>query len=104
MKINHTVNFIVRKASQNQLISFDYTKDDGSKSKRTLRVGVNVEAKFEREGNPIKKIGNWASDTKRKGKNNCIILRGGEAFVQGSEMSDKGRFKYFKLANVENLH
>ena len=104
MKVNPKISLIIRKSNQNQLISFDYTKDDGSKSKRTLRVGVNVEAKFEREGNPIKKIGNWASNTKRKGKNNCIILRGGEAFVQGSEMSGKGRFKYFKLANVENLH
>lgn len=103
MKTNPKINFLVRRAAKNELVHFDYIKDDGSRSKRTLRIGINVEKKFEREGNPIKKIGNWASNIERKGKNNCIILRKGDVVIQGTDMAD-GHFKYFKINGIENLH
>ena len=106
MKLNPKVTYLVRKAAkisyEDRMVWFEYRKDDGSISKRNVRVGIDVAAKFEREGNPLKGVGNWASGTKRKGKNNCIILRGGEAYLQGTDKKDKA-FKYFKLSGISNL-
>lgn len=102
MKINPKITFLVRKSAAGQIVTFDYKKEDGTVARRTLRPGIDVAAKFEREGAPLKKVGNWASGAKRKGKNNCIILRGGDAYISGTDMKDS-RYKYFKLSRAENL-
>lgn len=102
MKLNPILNKIVRAADKNQLISFTYEKDSGEITHRTLRPGINIAAKFEREGNPLNGKGNWATGIKRKGKNNCIVLRGKDTVVSGTDFKD-GKFKYFKLSGIRDL-
>jgi hypothetical protein len=103
MKINPLISKLCRAAKTGSFISFDYDKGDSNGPvRRTIRPGINVAAKFERENNPLKNVGNWATEIKRKGKNNCIILRGKDTCVQATDLKDSS-FKYFKLSKMSNI-
>lgn len=93
---------ISRAGREGKFLSFSYTKEDGSKSDRTVRFGGDIAAKFARDGQPIKGEsgrGNWVSQSKKTGTRGMILERNGKVFVRGTDLKDS-KSKCFLLSGI----
>lgn len=81
--------------------SFQYEKENGAVSNRTVVFGVNVEKKMEREGRPVTGKGNWHKGN-TEGKLGFYIRRNNTLYVRGTDIKD-GKLKIFKLSGVTQL-
>lgn len=100
-------------ARRGHFVSFDYTKEitkgeDKGKfetKRRVLKVGVDVKKRMEKQGTPVKGVGNWHKGA-TMGKNKMFIRKNGQVYVRGIDITDnkeETEFKIFKLEGISNI-
>lgn len=109
MKTNPLLSVFKAKAKSGEFLSFDYAKSSGEKSHRVVRIGVNLQKRFEKEGTPLKHEngkGNWISqDAKRSGRNGFLVKRGGKVYLSATDCSpgQPSKHKVFDIAGISNI-
>lgn len=103
MKINKTIAIFALAAKKGHFVTFNYLKDNGEKTKRTIRIGVDVAKRMEKQGTPVNGKGNWHKGATH-GLRGAFISKNGETYVRGCDMGDGGKFKIFKLSGISNPH
>jgi len=105
MKTKEKLLFLARKAKSGNFVSFEYSKNlpngKTETSKRTVRIGIDVEKKMEKQGTPIKLVGNWASG-KHFGLRGTFVRQENDYVIQATDLKDN-KFKYFKVSQINNL-
>lgn len=99
--IKDKLNFLAAKAQRGEFVSFDYKKDNGESSRRTIRIGIDVGGKMERDGTPVSGKGNWHKELDF-GLRGCMLEKDGVYYVRGTDV-DSGQMRIFKLKNISNL-
>lgn len=99
--MKNTLKFLLTKAKSGEFVSFDYKKDNGESSRRTIRVGIDVGKKMERDGTPVSGQGNWHKglDFEIRG---CMLRKNDVYYVRGTDVNS-GQMRIFKLHNISNL-
>ena len=102
MTTNEKIRFILAVATDNRLFSFTYTKENGEKSRRTIRCHIDVAARMEKQGTPINGQGNWHTGMTTGPRSIFIDKGNGIEYVRGIDMADS-KFKIFKLDGMTDF-
>lgn len=108
-EIKELYKLLESKAKSGHFLGFDYFKPEkNEKSHRVVRIGVNLEKTFAKQGQKLKHSdgkGNWISkEGKRFGRRGYLIKRGQEVYLSATDLTGaKPAHKCFKLSGISNL-
>jgi hypothetical protein len=98
MKVNKSLKSIVNAAKKGEFISFQYQKENGEISKRTVRFGGDINAKLERQGTPVNGKGSWMTGSS-SGLRGMIVKKNGKRYVRGTDLKDS-KHKIFLVSGI----
>lgn len=113
LPVDRRIAILALAARKGHFVSFDYTKEitkgenkgQFETKRRTLKVGIDVGKRMEKQGTPVKGVGNWHKGA-TMGKNKMFVRKDGVIYVRGidvTENPEENKLKIFKIEGISNI-
>lgn len=108
LPVDRRIAILALAARKGHFVSFDYTKEVKGQfetKRRTLKVGVDVGKRMEKQGAPVKGVGNWHKGA-TMGRKKMFIRKDGIVYVRGidvTENPEENKLKIFKIEGISNI-